>query len=239
MLDDHLRKEPALEKAENRPGTAQEPAPITIGILALQGSFHLHLRSLQRLGVAGRLVRKLGDLQGLSGLIVPGGESTVMSLLLNKYKLFEPLREMGHRGFPMFGTCAGAILLGHGEGLPGRLEIAPVKLVRNAYGTQIYSFTAPLELSPFKEPFHGVFIRAPKILPLDRARKPKSSGSRQSPPVEVLGWHGDLPVLVQCGSLLLATFHPELTDDLRLHEYFLEHCVGTSQPKPQAVCTVP
>src|SRR5262245_47392139 len=96
-----------------------------VGVLAIQGSFPLHLRALARLGVEGRRVRKPEDLEGISGLILPGGESTVMSLLMEEYGLFEPIRELGHRGLGMFGTCAGAILLGCGAGPPPRLELAP------------------------------------------------------------------------------------------------------------------
>src|SRR5262245_41530308 len=112
--------------------TADRPvAPLRgpIGVLALQGSFPLHQRALERLGAATRRVRKPGDLEGLAGLVLPGGESTVMARLGEEYGLFEPLRELGRRGLPMFGTCAGAILLGHGESYPRRLELAPVELL--------------------------------------------------------------------------------------------------------------
>ncbi len=179
-----------------------------IGVLAIQGSFPLHLRALERLGVESREVRKPADLDGIAGLILPGGESTVMSLLAREYGLFEPLQALARGGLPCFGTCAGAILLGRGEGQPPRLEAAPVELLRNAYGSQVDSFTAELTLEPFDRPFHGVFIRAPRI-------------SRVDPPARVLGSHGASPVLVQCGHLLLATFHPELTEDLRVHRHFV------------------
>ncbi len=187
-----------------------EPAG-PIGVLAIQGSYHLHLRALERLGVKSREVRKPGDLESLAGLILPGGESTVMSLLAREYGLFEPLRLLALSGLPCFGTCAGSILLGRGQGQPPRLEAAPVELLRNAYGSQIDSFTAELTLEPLERPFHGVFIRAPRIVKLD-------------PPARALGIHGGLPVLVECGNLLLATFHPELTDDLRVHECFVKTC---------------
>lgn len=184
---------------------------LPVGVLAIQGSFPLHLAALSRLGVEGRRVRKPADLEGISGLILPGGESTVMSLLAREYGLFEPIRKLAKDGLPMMGTCAGAILLGRGEGTPPRLEAVPVDLVRNAYGTQVDSFTAALNLTPLASPFEGIFIRAPKIaLPAE--------GS----PVEVLGKHRGDPVMVRAGNILLTTFHPELTEDLRLHEYFLE-----------------
>jgi 5'-phosphate synthase pdxT subunit len=139
-----------------------------------------------------------------------------MTLLAEKYKLFEPLRRAGREGLPMLGTCAGAIILGRGEAPPPRLGLAPVELERNAYGRQVDSFTATLELEPaiFGEAFHGVFIRAPKII------------STQSGVVRILGEHDGSPVLLQSGKLLLSTFHPELTEDLRLHRYFLERCCG-------------
>jgi 5'-phosphate synthase pdxT subunit len=184
-----------------------------IGVLAIQGSFLLHLRALERLGIQGRKVRKPADLEGLSALIIPGGESTVMSLLAREYGLFPPLRDLGRRGLPILGTCAGAILLGRGEGLPPRLEIAPVNLLRNAYGTQVDSFTADLRLELFPDPFHGIFIRAPRI---EEPAGEAAAGTR------VLGRHDGSPVLVESGNCLLATFHPELTEDLRLHRYFVE-----------------
>jgi 5'-phosphate synthase pdxT subunit len=196
-------------------GESDRPAerlPGPIGVLALQGSFPLHRQALEALGARVRLVRKPGDLPGLAGLVLPGGESTVMAHLAGSYNLFEPLRELGHRGLPMFGTCAGAILLGRGESYPRRLELAPVTFLRNAYGTQLDSFTAELQLDLFPEPFHGIFIRAPQMGDLDETA------------VRILGRHDGLPVLVEHGSLLLSTFHPELTDDLRIHRYFLDRC---------------
>lgn len=192
-----------------------------IGVLAIQGSYPLHLRAVARLGVQGCPVRKPANLEGLSGLIIPGGESTTMTLLAREYQLFEPLRQAGVAGLPMFGTCAGAIMLGKGEGPPPRLELAPVVLERNAYGRQVDSFTATLGLEPeiFGEPFHGVFIRAPRII-----HDPSSA-------VQILGQHEGSPVLLQSGKLLLSTFHPELTEDLRIHRYFLERCCNLN-PSP-------
>jgi 5'-phosphate synthase pdxT subunit len=199
-----------------------------VGVLAIQGSFALHLDSLRRLGVPSRPVRKRADLAGLSGLILPGGESTVMSLLMETYDLFEPIRELGMGGLPMFGTCAGAILLGRGDGIPRRLELAPVELHRNAYGTQVDSFTAPLRLRPFAEPFHGIFIRAPRIVRLETSPPRRPEAARATS----LGDHGGDPVLVEAGRLLLATFHPELTDDLRVHELFVRRFVRGEVPDP-------
>jgi len=186
-----------------------------IGVLALQGSFPLHLAVFERLGVDAKRVRTPADLDGVSAIVIPGGESTVMSLLARKYGLFEPLRRLAREGLPMMGTCAGAILLGRGSGEPPRLEAAPVELVRNAYGTQVDSFTVPLQLDPLASAFRGVFIRAPKIVP-------PASGAD----IQVLGKHEGDPVMVQSGKILLTTFHPELTDDPRVHEYFLASVVG-------------
>jgi 5'-phosphate synthase pdxT subunit len=160
-----------------------------------------------------------------------------MSLLLEKYGIFEPLRRMGLEGFPLFGTCAGAILLGRGEGIPRRLEIVPVELRRNAYGTQLDSFSATLSINPFREPFHGVFIRAPKIVGVEppEAEVWRQNGVGRLEEVDVLGAHEGVPVLVASGSCLLSTFHPELTDDLRVHRLFLERFVGTVSKAPSRV----
>ena len=184
-----------------------------IGVLALQGSFPLHLASLRKCGVRGRRVRKPGDLAGLRGLIIPGGESTTMEKLARRCGLFEALREAAGAGLPIFGTCAGAILRGRGAERPDRLELVDVEVRRNAYGRQVDSFSADLFLTPFDRPFHGVFIRAPII---------EDPGTRIEG--EVLGKHGGNPVLLRSGRMLLATFHPELTDDLRVHRFFLQIC---------------
>src|SRR5688572_24104083 len=117
---------------------AQLPGPI--GVLAIQGSFPLHIAAFARAGAEVREVRKPRDLEGIAGLVLPGGESTVMSLVAREEGTFDAIRDLGRRGLPMFGTCAGAILLGRGEGPPPRLELAPVELVRNACGTQLESF---------------------------------------------------------------------------------------------------
>ena len=194
-----------------------------VGVIALQGSFSLHRRSIERLGVATREVRKVDDLQGIAALVIPGGESTTMAKLAKRSGLFDRVRQLGRDGLPVLGTCAGAVLLGHGDGPPERLRIVEVDTYRNAYGTQIDSFTAELDLTPFERPFHGVFIRAPKL-----AARPGGSD------VEVLAEHSGSPVLIRAGSCLLATFHPELTDDTRVHRYFLDLCgidpPGTETP---------
>lgn len=208
------------------PGERHDAPRPPVGILAIQGSFALHARCFHALGVPTRFVRKREDLEDLAALVLPGGESTVMALLMRKYGLFDEVRALGAGGLPLFGTCAGAILIGTGEGIPERLGLAPVELERNAYGTQVDSFTAALDLTPFEDPFHGVFIRAPRIVP--------------SQSIQVLGEHERSPVLVAAGSLLLATFHPELTDDLRLHRYFLDRFVpGGRTASPAGAATRP
>ena len=184
-----------------------------IGVLALQGSFPLHIASLERCGARTRRVRKPADLEGLSGLVIPGGESTTMENLALRCGLFEALGKAGRDGLPIFGTCAGAILLGKGTERPERLELVDVEVHRNAYGRQVDSFSQDLFLAPFDSPFHGVFIRAPII---------------EAPPgnsdCEILGKHDGNPVLLRSGQFLLATFHPELTSDLRVHKLFLQIC---------------
>ncbi|MBI4583478.1 MAG: pyridoxal 5'-phosphate synthase glutaminase subunit PdxT [Planctomycetes bacterium] len=186
--------------------------PPCIGVLALQGSYDLHLGALEKLGVPARKIRLPEDLAGIQGLIIPGGESTVMSGVARDCGLFQPLQQAGAAGLPIFGTCAGAILLGQGGGFPERLGLAPVILKRNAYGRQWDSFEKILPLKPFAAPFQCIFIRAPKI----ELQEPGIDS------LEVLGWDGPDPILVQYRNLLLSTFHPELTEDLRVHRYFVE-----------------
>ena len=198
--------------AEAAGGASRSGGPLRIGVLALQGDFELHLRSLQRCGALGSKVRLGPDLDGLHGLIIPGGESTTMVRLLRVYGLFDTLRKAGEAGLPMFGTCAGAIVLGRGDANPERLGVAPVQVRRNAYGRQRESFEKPIHLSLGGDPFTCIFIRAPKIDPAVGLG------------VEVLGRDGEDPILVRCGKILLATFHPELTEDLRVHELFLQLC---------------
>ena len=172
-----------------------------IGVLALQGAFREHARVLRRLGAEVVEVRLPEELDGLDGLVIPGGESTTIMRLARIYGLDEAIRRF--RG-AIFGTCAGMIVLDRGH-----LGLADLEVDRNAYGRQVWSFEADVELEGDELPLHGVFIRAP------RARE-------FGPGVEVLGELDGEPVLVRDGRLLLATFHPELTDDLRVHELFLQ-----------------
>jgi pyridoxal 5'-phosphate synthase pdxT subunit len=175
--------------------------PLKIGVLALQGAFREHVRVLRSLGADVVEVRLPEELDGLDGLVLPGGESTTILHLAELYGLDAAIRE--YRG-PILGTCAGMIVLDREH-----LGLADVEVDRNAYGRQVRSFEADVEIAGEDEPLRGVFIRAPRIRALGDG-------------VEVLGELDGEPVLVRDGRLLLATFHPELTDDTRVHERFLE-----------------
>jgi pyridoxal 5'-phosphate synthase pdxT subunit len=172
-----------------------------IGVLAVQGNFREHAAVLRRLGADPVEVRKAGELDDLDGLIVPGGESTAITRLMRLYGIEEALRRF--RG-PVFGTCAGMILLDRDH-----LGLVDVNVARNAYGRQVASFEADLELTGEDEPLRGVFIRAPRV-------------TDAGPGVEVLAEHDGTPVLLRDGRFLVASFHPELTDDTRVHERFLK-----------------
>jgi 5'-phosphate synthase pdxT subunit len=172
-----------------------------VGILALQGNFREHAAMLRRLGADPVEVRKPEQLEGLDGLIIPGGESTAIMRLARLYGIDEALRRFEQ---PIFGTCAGMIMLGRGH-----LGLIDVAVERNAYGRQVASFEAPLALAGDDRPLTGVFIRAPRIAELGEG-------------VEVLAEHEGAPVLARAGRILVAAFHPELTDDTRVHERFLQ-----------------
>jgi pyridoxal 5'-phosphate synthase pdxT subunit len=174
---------------------------LRIGVLALQGAFREHARTLARLGAEVVEVRLPEELDALDGLVVPGGESTTIMRLARIYGLDEAIRRF--RG-PIFGTCAGMIVLDREH-----LGLADIEVERNAFGRQVRSFEADVDLDGEDTPLRGVFIRAPRI-------------REARPDIEVLGELDGEPVLVRDGRLLLASFHPELTDDARVHERFLE-----------------
>jgi len=185
-----------------------------IGVLALQGDFREHICVLERLGAEANFVRLPQHLTGLDGLILPGGESTTIGKLAAEYQLLDPLREFAASSLPMWGTCAGLIMLardaGHEQPLLGALD---VQVKRNAFGRQVDSFEADLTVPVLAEPerpYRAVFIRAPLI-------------SHAGPGVNVLARLDDTNgiVAVQQGHLLGTAFHPELTDDDRFHRYFL------------------
>ena len=175
--------------------------PPRIGVLALQGAFREHAFALRRAGAEVVEVRLPADLDGLDGLVVPGGESTTITKLARIYGLDEAIRRFTE---PILGTCAGMILLDRDH-----LGLVDLEVERNAYGRQVASFEADLELAGEAEPFRGVFIRAPRVREVGEG-------------VEVLAEHRGEPVLLRDGRVLVAAFHPELTDDPRVHERFLE-----------------
>ena len=184
-----------------------------IGVLALQGAFAAHLDLLTSLDVVGRPVRLPGDLEGLDGLILPGGESTTMSNLLRSFDLLAPLSEFISAGHPVFGTCAGMILLSDRilDGRADQIALGSIDIVvrRNGYGRQVDSFETDIDVDGFDSPFHAVFIRAPRI-------------EQVGPEVVVLARHGGDPVLVRRGTVMAASFHPELTNDDRIHRLFAD-----------------
>ena len=190
-------------------------APL-VGVLALQGAVAEHQRALLASGAQTRLVRRRGDLDGLQGLVVPGGESTVMARLAAPVNLLPAIRRRHDEGMAVFGTCAGLILLAQRVCDPGALEgfdrIGGLDVVvrRNAYGTQLDSFEEQLSISGLDSPIPAVFIRAPVI--------EEVSGNN----VEVLAQARGKAAAVRQGNLLAASFHPELTEDHRLHRMFVD-----------------
>jgi len=198
------------------------PSAPKVGVLSLQGDFACHRASLESLGVEVRRVTLPRDLEGIGALVLPGGESTTMLRLLDATGLREPL-EAFVRERPVLGTCAGVILLGMGgAGLPAPpLAVLDVTVERNAYGRQIDSFEAGLEAPVLGGPFHGVFIRAPRIV---RVGKDVEVVARRSRGVD--GGAGGEPVGVRAGRIVGLCFHPELTSDLRFHRWFLTEVAG-------------
>jgi 5'-phosphate synthase pdxT subunit len=172
-----------------------------IGILAVQGNFREHASMLRRLGAEPVEVRKPEQLDDLDGLVIPGGESTAIARLVRLYGLEEAIRSFER---PLFGTCAGMILLDRRH-----LGLVDLEVSRNAYGRQVASFEADLELAGEDEPLRGIFIRAPRV-------------AEAGPEVEVLAELDGEPVFLREGRVLVAAFHPELTEDTRVHERFLD-----------------
>jgi len=172
-----------------------------IGVLALQGAFREHVQALRRAGAEVVEVRLPEQLDDVDGLVIPGGESTTMARLAGLYGLDDAIRSFGR---PILGTCAGMILVDRAH-----LGLADLEVARNAYGRQVASFEADLELGDGDRPFHGIFIRAPRVRDV-------------GPGVEVLAQLDGEPVLLRDGGVLVASFHPELTHDPRIHERFLE-----------------
>jgi 5'-phosphate synthase pdxT subunit len=175
----------------------------TIGVLAIQGDFEAHARALRDVGAVARIVRTPEQLRGLDGLVIPGGESTTMTLGIERDRLTEPLRELVRTGRPVLGTCAGLILLDRDH-----LGLLDVSARRNAFGRQRNSFEADLELDGLG-PLRAVFIRAPWV-------------DEHGDEVEVLAEVDGHPVAVRQGNILAVAFHPELTEDRTLHRWLLD-----------------
>lgn len=188
-----------------------------IGVLALQGAFREHVYSLEALDVTAVAVRKPSQLEGLEGLIIPGGESTAIAKLMESYGFYEPIAARHADGMAVWGTCAGAILVANSviDGVEGQrsLRLFDGEVRRNAFGRQVDSFEVDIDFDHIGEPFRGVFIRAPWI---------ECVGED----VEVLAEHDGHIVAARDGRVLATAFHPELTGDPRVHRYFIDEIVS-------------
>jgi len=184
---------------------------LKIGVLALQGAVAEHIRSIERAGAEAIPVKRVEQLGDIDGLIIPGGESTTIGKLMRKYDFMDAIRSFSSQGKPIFGTCAGLIVLA--ERIQGEeeahLKLMDITVARNAFGRQRESFETDLKVVGIDEPVRAVFIRAPLILEVGEG-------------VEVLSTYNDEIVTARQGHLLAASYHPELTDDYRLHAYFIE-----------------
>ncbi|KWX80792.1 glutamine amidotransferase [Paenibacillus riograndensis] len=192
-----------------------------IGVLALQGAVTEHIVSIEKTGAQGLPIKRAEQLEEIEGLIIPGGESTTIGKLMRKYGFIEAIRDFAGRGNPVFGTCAGMIVLAKriDGGEPAHLELMDITVARNAFGRQRESFECDLEVKGIDEPVRAVFIRAPLI-------------TEVGPDVDVLTVYKDEIVTARQGNLLVSSFHPELTDDYRLHQYFadmVEHSAAANQ----------
>ncbi|MGG3510077.1 pyridoxal 5'-phosphate synthase glutaminase subunit PdxT [Paenibacillus lautus] len=182
-----------------------------VGVLALQGAVAEHIRSITLAGAEGVPIKKVEQLDCIDGLIIPGGESTTIGKLMRKYNFMDAIRQFSAQSKPIFGTCAGLIVLA--ERIQGdeeaHLKLMDITVARNAFGRQRESFETDLPVKGIEEPVRAVFIRAPLILEVGAG-------------VEVLSTYKDEIVTARQGHLLAASYHPELTDDYRLHQYFVE-----------------
>ncbi|MGP4107787.1 pyridoxal 5'-phosphate synthase glutaminase subunit PdxT [Virgibacillus sp. L01] len=183
----------------------------TIGVLALQGAVREHIRSIEATGAKAIEIKRIEQLKAIDGLILPGGESTTMRRLINSYDFFDAIQAFGKQGKPVFGTCAGLILMANEiEGQEdAHLGLMNMKVARNAFGRQVASFEADLKVEHVGDDFNAVFIRAPYIL-------------KAGPEVEVLATYQERAVAARQGQYLCTAFHPELTDDNRFIEYFAQ-----------------
>jgi pyridoxal 5'-phosphate synthase pdxT subunit len=190
-----------------------------VGVLALQGAFREHIRTLESLGVDAVEIRLPGEIDDVDGLIIPGGESTTMRKLMVEYRFIDTVREFAAAGKAVFGTCAGLIVMA--DRVNGKkqdlLNLIDIDVERNAYGRQVDSREADIPCSSLgEEPFHAVFIRAPQIL-------------GTGPGVEELARYQGQIVLARQKNILVATFHPELTGDARIHKFFLQMLAGKAR----------
>jgi pyridoxal 5'-phosphate synthase pdxT subunit len=196
-------------------GNGERKVAPKIGVLALQGDFREHVEILRQLGVEPVEVREVGDLEGLAGIIVPGGESTAIGNLMVSSGLLDGVRSFFYKGGPVWGTCAGMVLAASATTGPRQplLGLMNALVERNGFGRQVYSFEKDLDVEGFDEPFTGVFIRSPYFEDV-------------GPGVEVLSEIEDKVVAARGENILVTAFHPELTDDTRFHEYFLQEVCG-------------
>ena len=181
-----------------------------VGVLALQGDFREHAQLLAEMGTKPILVRKPEELDHIDALVIPGGESTTIGKLADRYGLLEPLRQTVRSGIPVLGTCAGLIFLATGTTGPRQIHLGVLDVVveRNAFGRQVDSFEADLNVTGMPDPLHAVFIRAPIV-------------DQVGTDVQVLATVGDDPVMVRQGAIVATSFHPELTGETRVHELML------------------
>jgi pyridoxal 5'-phosphate synthase pdxT subunit len=184
---------------------------LKIGVLALQGAVAEHIRMIEQSGAQGVIVKKVEQLNDIDGIIIPGGESTTIGKLMREYGFIDAIRAFSEQKKPIFGTCAGLIVVA--KEIVGQdtahLELMDIKVARNAFGRQRESFETNLEVNGIDEDVRAVFIRAPLI-------------HEVGPEVEVLATYKDQIVAARQGHLLVTSFHPELTDDYRMHSYFVE-----------------
>jgi 5'-phosphate synthase pdxT subunit len=187
---------------------------LKIGVLSLQGDYQNHINRLRELSIDSKKVRYPNDLDSLDGLIIPGGESTTMSKLIDREGLYEVINNFINTK-PVYGTCAGLILLSsiikNNNQLKKNIKsfkVLDIEIERNGWGRQINSFIKEIKIKPFKKKYKAIFIRAPKIKSLNKD-------------IEILSKFSDTPVMIKKGHILGTTFHPELTDDKRIHEYFI------------------
>ncbi|MCM3064741.1 pyridoxal 5'-phosphate synthase glutaminase subunit PdxT [Bacillus altitudinis] len=184
---------------------------LTIGVLGLQGAVREHIQSIEACGAAGKIIKRVEELEIVDGLIIPGGESTTMRRLMDTYQFIGPIKAFAAQGKPIFGTCAGLIMLAkHIEDREdAHLGLLNVSVARNSFGRQVDSFEADVEVKGLDAPFTGVFIRAPHIISADEG-------------VEVMAEYDGRIVMAKENNILGCSFHPELTDDHRLTQLFVE-----------------